>query len=921
MPDEPMPGTQPACTPGSGPGGARPLLLAALAGAAAVGVAVAATGLPGADGSGGLGPLAVLLLAYLALAGVVVRHLLLAGRPTEAPAHRAEAPAAPVAQPRPGGDLLAAMLTASPDAFIATDSAGLVTHWNPAAERMFGWSGAEATGRELAELIIPAELRASHREGIARFAATGERALPSSAMELPAVHRDGHRLTVEMALGTLAVEGGWWCHAFVRDISHRREHQRTLEHLNTVLRSAEAEARQQSALMSAVMNSISDGVVVIDENGDPLLHNEAAKAVLDPDDTCDDPAQWLSSYRILRPDRSRFPMRETPLARALAGESTDDVEVLLQRPDQEHGTVLSVSGRPLGAGAGLHGAVAVFSDITDRKRSQGQLEQAETRWRLTLDHAPTGIVLATLDGRFLHTNEALRRILGYGEADLRTRTWRDITHPQDLAGELVLAKRLLAGEIDDYALEKRYLHAAGYVVWVDSSVAMVRDENGEALHIVMHLQDITRQRYVEEQLRSQAAVFDVIHDAVLINDADGTLVDCNPAMAAMTGYPQEVLLLGRADASLDLGDPAAQEARRRAAQEHLVAHPSWHGDVPFLHADGSTHIAECVTVAVRDHTGRLDRTISVLRDATAAREAAEELRQAEERFRHAFDRSPVGMVLTDLTPGDEGRILRVNDAYCSLLGRSAADLLTMREQDLTHPEDVENDRAAVERLTQGEDSSATYEKRYRHAAGHVVWVEVNTAMVARADGTPHYAVTQADDITARRAESERLAALALRDPLTGLGNRVLLEDRLKLAVHRASRSMRPLAVLFCDLNGFKPINDTYGHAAGDELLKVVGGRIRESVRPADTVCRLGGDEFVILCEDLDAPSVAEAIAERIRATVGVPHTIASGEEVRVGVSIGIGISDRCTVDPAEILARADAHMYEVKAISKVAGRR
>ena len=913
MPEQP--GTE---VPPTRTGGHGALLLAAAAGAATAGAAAAALavlGEPGRTPAAALAALAALLLAHLAAAGALVRRVLRPGTaaaPADGTGSGAEAE-------RSGG-LLAAMLAASPDAFVATDDTGAVTHWNAAAERLFGWPAAEVLGRDLAELIVPEGLREAHRAGLRRFAATGERQLPTEALELPAVHRDGRTLTVEMALGTLAVDGGWWCHAFVRDVSHRREHQRTLERLNAVLRSAEAEARQQSALMSAVMNSMSDGVVVLDERGDPLLHNEAARAVLDPDGESGDPAQWLSGYRMLHPqDRTRFPMRETPMARALAGESTDGVEVLLQRPGGED-TVLSVSGRPLHSSAGLLGAVAVFSDISERKRSQVRLEQAETRWRLTLDHAPTGILLAGLDGSFLHTNEALRRILGYSEAELRTRTWQDLTHPEDLAGEVLLTERLLAGDLDDYALQKRYLHAAGHVVWVDASVALVRDEHGRSLHLVAHLQDITRQRYVEEQLRSQAAVFDSIHDAVLINAADGTLLDCNPAMAAMTGFPREVLLLGGADAGVGLDDPAAQEARRQEVLDHLAVRDSWHGDVPFRRADGSTRIAECVTVAVRDVDGHLDRTISVLRDVTDARGAAEELREAEQRFRHAFDRSPVGMVLSDLTPGEEGRVLRVNDAYCALLGRSAAELLQLRVQDLTHPEDVALDREAVERLVAGE-GSASYEKRYVHAGGRVVWVAVSTAVVTRADGSPHYAVTQVDDITARRAEAERLAALALQDPLTGLGNRVLLMDRLRLAMHRSSRSLRPLAVLFCDLNGFKPINDTHGHAAGDELLKGVGARIRESVRPADTVCRLGGDEFVILCEDLEAPAVAHAIAERIRAAVGAPHVLDSGEEVRVGVSIGVGLSDCTTTDAAELLARADAAMYEVKALSKVAGRR
>ncbi|GAB7193097.1 hypothetical protein NUM3379_38060 [Kineococcus sp. NUM-3379] len=926
MPDEPTPRVRCAAPASALPARGGALLLAALTGAATTGAGVLvalAAGTPATTGTQLTGtpltgalPLAVLgglLLVHLALAAVAVRYVLgAAGR-------QADGRSGPAGEH--GGDLFTAMLAASPDAFVATDTTGTVTHWNPAAEQMLGFRAAEAVGRDLAELIVPEELREAHRRGMARFAATGERSLTARTLELPALHRDGRRLTVEMSLSTLAVGDGWWCHAFLRDVSGRREQQNALEALNTMLSSAEAEARQQSALLGAVMNSISDGVVVVDENGSPLLHNDAARAVLDPAGTCEDPALWLEGYRVLHPDGSRFRRSETPLARAIAGESTDDVEVLLRDTGQGAETVLAVSGRPLNTSAGLHGAVAVFHDVTERRRTRVRLEQAETRWRLALDNAPVGIVLTALDGTFLHSNEALRRILGYSEEELRTRTWQDITHPEDVEGEVGLVEHLVAGNVDDYALQKRYLHAGGYTVWVEAAVALVRDEHGEPQHLVGHVQDITRQRYVEEQLRSQAAVFDAIHDAVLIISADGTLLDCNPAMADMTGLPREVLLLGGCDAGVGLEDPATQEARRRAVNLHLESHPLWTGDFLFRRADGATRIAECVTVAVRDVTGALDRTISVLRDVTDAREAADELREAEQRFRHAFDRSPVGMVLTDLTPGREGRVLRVNDSYCAMLGRSEADLLTMSVQQLTHPDDLQREEEAREQLLSEGAGSVTYEKRYLHATGRVVWVSVSTAVVTHSDGTPYYAVTQTADITDRHAETERLAALALQDPLTGLGNRVLLMDHLELAVNRARRSRRPLAVLFCDLNGFKPVNDTYGHAAGDELLRVIGTRIRESVRPADTVCRLGGDEFVILCEDLDSPAAADSITGRIRAAVSSPVALHSGEEVRVGVSIGLSLSDCATTTAAELLEQADAQMYRVKAESKVPGLR
>jgi diguanylate cyclase (GGDEF)-like protein len=165
---------------------------------------------------------------------------------------------------------------------------------------------------------------------------------------------------------------------------------------------------------------------------------------------------------------------------------------------------------------------------------------------------------------------------------------------------------------------------------------------------------------------------------------------------------------------------------------------------------------------------------------------------------------------------------------------------------------------------------AVIDKRYLHADGHVVWVKASIAVIRSPDGHPLYAVTQVDNITDRRAETERLSAKAWQDPLTGMGNRLLFDERMAQAVTRAVHTRRPLGVIFCDLDRFKTVNDTYGHAAGDTVLRAVATRIRDTVRAGDTVARLGGDEFAVLCEDLETPAGCEPVIERLQTTLNQP---------------------------------------------------
>jgi diguanylate cyclase (GGDEF)-like protein len=176
-------------------------------------------------------------------------------------------------------------------------------------------------------------------------------------------------------------------------------------------------------------------------------------------------------------------------------------------------------------------------------------------------------------------------------------------------------------------------------------------------------------------------------------------------------------------------------------------------------------------------------------------------------------------------------------------------------------------------------------------------------------------VRSVDAVTAERSlrrESDRRAREALRDPLTRLPNRTLFLDRLETAATKALRRNRSIAVLFMDLDGFKVVNDTLGHASGDELLQAVAQRVTEATRAADTVARLGGDEFAILVDDLDDDDAATWVAERVQEALHAPFRV-SGRDIRIGASIGIALGPDPEEKPHLLLRDADLAMYRAKA--------
>ena len=274
----------------------------------------------------------------------------------------------------------------------------------------------------------------------------------------------------------------------------------------------------------------------------------------------------------------------------------------------------------------------------------------------------------------------------------------------------------------------------------------------------------------------------------------------------------------------------------------------------------------------------------------------------------AFTEAPIGMALLDVA----GHFLQVNRVLCEMAGLTRTELLGRRFNDFVAPEDVDLDVVERQRLSADQIRSYRAKKRWRDAVGLAKWVGISVSAVRNPDHEVRYLVVAVEDISERKREEEQLQYLANRDPLTGLLNRRRFLDELSRQVTMSGRYGESSAVLLIDLDHFKPINDEYGHDAGDHVLQGVAAAIDERLRTTDLSARIGGDEFVVLIPHADtghiqvvAQALVDAIAER-----KVRY-----RDVTLGVTASIGVallSPLATTNAHEVLARADAAMYEAK---------
>jgi diguanylate cyclase (GGDEF)-like protein/PAS domain S-box-containing protein len=449
-------------------------------------------------------------------------------------------------------------------------------------------------------------------------------------------------------------------------------------------------------------------------------------------------------------------------------------------------------------------------------------------------------------------------------------------------------------------------HPLGTVCVLDREPRRLSESQRAALAVLARqaMDELDLRLALAEQQAVQTRFESLVHkasDVMATIAADGTVLYATPNVSEVLGFDLEDLYganafkfvhaadleVGLANLTMALerpGEPQTARVRVRTPDggwRHLLATATSHIDDPAIGG---------VVLNVSDVTEQVEMTA-----ALAASEA---------RFRHLVHHSSDIIAIVDA----DGTIRYASPAVTRLLGHRVEDVLGKQVADLVDPSQRHLVETALRGVRSSEDDTEGVELRLRHADGHWLWFEVISTDLLD-DPAVSGLVVNARDVTDRKQYEAQLLHEALHDPLTGLPNRALLEDRLEQALNRAQRLGAHVAVMFLDIDHFKLVNDSSGHAIGDLLLVETARRLEAATRASDSVVRFGGDEFVVLCEDTTVEE-ARALAQRIRARLSQPVAI-DGQSFFLDVSVGIAQA-RPTDDAGSLLQAADTAMYVAK---------
>jgi diguanylate cyclase (GGDEF)-like protein/PAS domain S-box-containing protein len=469
--------------------------------------------------------------------------------------------------------------------------------------------------------------------------------------------------------------------------------------------------------------------------------------------------------------------------------------------------------------------------------------------------------------------------------------------------------RVMKGEGYRYIVEHRVRCADGGTIWVASRGKVTeRDALGRATRLTGTCSDVSIAKRAEQALKDSEAKLKLVTDNIpfMINYLD---LHCRMYFANRP-YLDFLGLDGEDVAGKSLSEVAGVEAQRLA--ESMLPRLEAGEFVRYgrVRADrhGRMRHLDILQIPHFDHAGQLIGFISMIEDATERGEAERALAASEAQLRLVSDNIPTMLCEVDL----DGRLLFVNRRYNEFYGLSEGEALGRRIIDIAGEG---GQRAFEAHLTELKAGHSIVYSRPTQVAERNVYLEVH--LVPRVDegGVTRTIYAMINDVTARKQLEDLLKQQALSDALTGLPNRRLLRDRCEHAIAVARRQDRGVALLYMDLDEFKPVNDTLGHEAGDRLLQQVAERLAACVRESDTVARVGGDEFVVLLVDCELLTDAGKVAGAILDSLALPFILGDGT-ANVSCSIGIAIFPADGASAEDLINAADAAMYQAKRSGK-----
>ncbi|HOD64101.1 MAG TPA: PAS domain S-box protein [Smithellaceae bacterium] len=537
------------------------------------------------------------------------------------------------------------------------------------------------------------------------------------------------------------------------------------------------------------------------------------------------------------------------------------------------------------------------------------LRESEIKYRSVLDNIEEGYYEVDLAGNFTFFNDSLCRIWEYPKEELMGLNYRQYVDEESADKFFQSFNQVFKTGKPVREFYWQITRRDGATKHLEASVSLRRDSRGAPTGFHGIMRDVTERKQMEESLRlneeKYRAMIETIQDGYFEVDLTGAFTFVNDVICRHMRYSREELL--------GLGNRQFQDrVNARKAYEAFVnvyntGIPVKAFEMEVIRKDGTKQISEVSISLIRDSRGQPVGFRGISRDICDRKEMEESLRQSEERYRSIIEQMEDGYFELDLA----GNFTFVNDAECRNLGYSRRELIGMNRRQYTDEKNAGALFALFNEVYKTGTPVKSYDLELVRKDGKKAFHAISASLIKGADGKPVGFRGIARDVSERKSQEEQIKYLATHDGLTELPNRLMFNQLLSHAVQGAKRYQKQFAVMFIDLDGFKVVNDTLGHDAGDRLLREIAVRFKHTLRAVDVAARLGGDEFVVMMEDIAAPEQAAVLAQRILEATGKPFGLASGE-CRVTASIGICVYPENGDDEQTLMKNADAAMYRAK---------
>jgi len=509
------------------------------------------------------------------------------------------------------------------------------------------------------------------------------------------------------------------------------------------------------------------------------------------------------------------------------------------------------------------------------------------------------------DNTLMYVNDAYCRMFGLKREDVLDKVWAPVVHPDDLARvESALASVTPAQPTLD--VENRVISGSGDVRWCQFSNRAYFDSDGTLKEWQSAGRDVTQSKLLELEVQRISDEFQDLYNRAPCGyysvDADGVIVRINDLALSWMG-------VGRADVLgkarlVDFLDEAGQGIYWGNFPAFLEQGRMGPIEFNLMGGGGITRRVSLAATAVLDADGQFLMSRSIMYDVSELYIMRYQLRQLNAEQEAMLDNDLLGIARLK-----DRKIIWRNKALERIFGYEPGELLGVDTSCMYSSEEAYQEFGAEAYPVLSAGQHFRKQTHMRKKNGDAIWLDISGVRLSEETGESLWLLQDISEMKQYQAQVEHIA---FHDSLTGLPNRLLLSDHLRLSIALNDRMGTLTALCYLDLDGFKPINDRYGHEAGDEVLKEIGGRLRSAVRANDTAARMGGDEFALLLTNLAQSDEAELVIRRVLLSIKQPIRLKGGQTVSVSSSVGVAFYPTDATQPAALFAKADQAMYRNK---------